>query len=95
MEETQNEIELIITKAYFDNELALKKYNFAKKMFNSKKKSFDNTEQKYFAGTVSFYDYKLSKTELYNATNELIQAKYEYLLKSVILNFYIDKNSFF
>ncbi|MBN2892397.1 MAG: TolC family protein [Bacteroidales bacterium] len=95
LEITKNEITEIITKAYYEAELAFKKYVFSEKMYKAQKLSYENAKQKYNAGTISFFDFRLSKAELYNVNSEMVQAKYDYLFKTLVLDFYMDKKAFF
>ncbi len=45
-------------------------------------------EQKFNVGLVTPVEYNQSKTSLLNAQSEMAQAKYEYVFKTKVLDFY-------
>jgi outer membrane protein len=77
-----------IQKAYTDAIAALKKYNSSLKAVASSEESFRYTEQKFNVGMVTSVDYNASKTQLLNAQADMSQAKYEYIFKTKVLDFY-------
>jgi outer membrane protein len=77
-----------IQKAYTDAVAALKKYNASLKAVASSEESFRYTEQKFNVGMVTSVDYNASKTQLLNAQSDMSQAKYEYIFKTKVLDFY-------
>lgn len=78
-----------IQQAYSDATAALKKYYATQKSVESLTESFRYTQEKFNAGLLNSIDFNLSKKNLSNAQSELLIAKYEYVFKSNILNFYI------
>ena len=91
LEITKNNIRKIIKQAYFDAEASLKKYIASKKYFESLSESFKNTEQKYNLGMLNTVDYNIAKKDLIKAESELVQAKYDYIFKITVLDFYMGK----
>jgi outer membrane protein len=77
-----------IQKAYTDAVAALKKFNVSKKAVASTEESFRYTEQKFNVGMITPVDYNASKTQLLNAQSDMSQAKYEYIFKTKVLDFY-------
>jgi len=77
-----------IQKAYTDAVASLKKYNASLKAVASSEESFRYTEQKFNVGMVTSVDYNASKTQLLNAQADMSQAKYEYIFKTKVLDFY-------
>jgi outer membrane protein len=77
-----------IQKAYTDAVAALKKYNASLKAVASSEESFRYTEQKFNVGMVTSVDYNVAKTQLLNAQADMSQAKYEYIFKTKVLDFY-------
>lgn len=55
---------------------------------NAYREAFRYTEKRYEVGMVNVVDYQVSKTELLNAESDYLQAKYTFLLRSKILDFY-------
>ena len=64
------------------------KYNSTIKAVTSSEESFRYTEQKFNVGMVTSVDYNASKTQLLNAQSEMSQAKYEFIFKTKVLDFY-------
>jgi outer membrane protein len=77
-----------IQKAYTDAVASLKKYNSSVKAVASSEESFRYTEQKFNVGMVTSVDYNASKTQLLNAQSDMAQAKYEFIFKTKVLDFY-------
>jgi outer membrane protein len=88
LEGTKKQLYKNIQKAYTDAVSALKKYNASLKAVASSEESFRYTEQKFNVGMVTSVDYNASKTQLLNAQADMSQAKYEYIFKTKVLDFY-------
>jgi outer membrane protein len=88
LEGTKKQLYKNIQKAYSDAVAALKKYNASLKAVASSEESFRYTEQKFNVGMVTSVDYNASKTQLLNAQADMSQAKYEYIFKTKVLDFY-------
>nr|MDA3780698.1 TolC family protein [Bacteroidales bacterium] len=84
----KNQVLKDVQQAYADATAALKKYYAAEKSVESFKESFRYTQQKFNVGMLNSTDYNNSKNQLAKAKSELLQAKYEYIFKKNILNFY-------
>jgi outer membrane protein len=77
-----------IQQAYADAVASLKKYSASVKAVSSMEESFRYTEQKFNVGMVTPVDYNAAKTQLLNAQSDMSQAKYEYVFKTKVLDFY-------
>ncbi len=77
-----------IQQAYADAVAALKKYSASMKAVTSMEESFRYTEQKFDVGMVTPVDYNAAKTQLLNAQSDMSQAKYEFIFKTKVLDFY-------
>ena len=77
-----------IQQAYADATASYKKYLASEDAVNSFQESFKYTEQKYNVGLVNMVDYSVAKTDYTKAQSDLLQAKYEYILRTKILDFY-------
>jgi outer membrane protein len=53
--------------------------------------SFKYTEQKFNVGMVNTTDYNTAKNKMTKAQSDLLQAKYEYVFKAKVLDFYQGK----
>ncbi len=73
----------------FTNALAsFNRFESTEKAVNSMKEAFRYTEEKFNVGMVNTVDYNISKSQLTNAQSDLLQAKYEYIFRTKILDFY-------
>jgi outer membrane protein len=88
LEGTKKTLYKNIQQAYADAVAALKKYNASNKAVTSSEESFRYTEQKFNVGLVTPVDYNAGKTQLLNAQSDLAQAKYEFIFKTKVLDFY-------
>jgi len=91
LESTKNNLYKDIQSARSDALSAWKKYEAAKKTVKSMEESFKYTKQKFEVGLVNSVEYNTAKNKLTNAKSDLLQAKYEYIFKTRILDFYQGK----
>lgn len=77
-----------IQQAYADALASYKKYLASEEAVESYKESFRYTEKKFNVGLVNSVDYNVAKTDFTRAQSDLLQAKYEYILRTKILDFY-------
>ncbi len=78
-----------IQQAWADASNAMKKYVSASEAVKSYEESFEYTQKKYDVGLVTSIDFNTAKNELTRSQSELLQAKYEYILRTKILDFYM------
>lgn len=89
LEQKKRTLQKTIEQAYADAVAALQKYNSADQKVQAQEESFSYTEQKFDVGLVTSYDYNNSKKDLTSAQSELLQAKYDFIFKTTILDFYM------
>ena len=77
-----------IQQSYADALGALKKYRATEKALVSMEESFKYTQEKYQVGLVNAVDFNVAKNQLSRTQSDLLQAKYNYIFKTNILNFY-------
>lgn len=85
----KNELRKNIEQKYHDAIAAYKIYNASKISVESLSESFKYTEEKFNVGMVTSVDYSISKMKLTQAQSELLRAKYDYIFKTKILDFYM------
>lgn len=88
---TKNTLRRAIEQAYIDTKSALKRYEASKKSVESSTLAFDFAKTRFDAGVINQVDYLTAKNRLLNAESNLLQAKYDYLFRSKILDFYRGK----
>ncbi len=77
-----------IETAHTEAVAALKRFHAAEKSVNSLKLSFEYTQKRFDVGAVNSFDFNNEKNRLSNAESELLQAKYEYIFRTKVLDFY-------
>ncbi|HNW90047.1 MAG TPA: TolC family protein [Bacteroidales bacterium] len=91
LQHTKNQLFKTIQQAYADARAALNKYNASLKSVDALTESFSYTQKKFDVGMVNSLDYNDAKNKLTKATSELLQAKYEYVFRIKVLDFYQGK----
>ncbi len=77
-----------IEQAYANALASLNRYISTEKAVVSMEEAFRYVEEKYNVGMVNSVDYNLQKNQLTAAQSQLLQAKYEYIFRTKILDFY-------
>jgi len=88
LETERNNLYKDIQQAYADAVAAQKKYLATQQALVSMEESFMYTEQKFEVGLVNTVDYNTEKNRLTRTQSDLLQAKYDYIFKMKILDFY-------
>jgi len=88
---TEQNLYKTIAQAYANSKAALNKYNATKLSVEASEQSFFYAQQKYNVGAISTFDYNNAKTRLQSAQSNLVQAKYDYVFKLKVLDFYQGK----
>lgn len=77
-----------IQQAHADAIAALEKYYSSIETVESREEAFNYSQQKFNVGLTNSVDYNIAKNNLTRARSDLLQAKYEFIFKSMILDFY-------
>jgi outer membrane protein len=77
-----------IQKAHADAAAAFEQYNSANEAVIANEELFKYNQQKYDVGMISSVDFNIVKNTLTKAKSDLIQAKYLYIFKIKVLDFY-------
>ena len=88
LQQAENQLRKQIEQANADALAAHKKYLASQKSVQALSESFRYTEEKYNVELVSTYEYNDAKNRLFQAEADLLQAKYDYIFKIKILDFY-------
>ncbi|MBC7693855.1 MAG: TolC family protein [Burkholderiales bacterium] len=80
-----------IAQAYANARAALNKYNASKLAVEASEQSFFYAQQKFNVGAISTFDFNNAKTRSQNAQGNLVQAKYDYVFKLKVLDYYQGK----
>ncbi len=88
LETQKNNLYKDIQQSYADAVAARKRYLSAQEAVTSMKESFKYTENKFEVGLINTVDYTTDKNRLTATQSDLLQAKYDYIFKMKILDFY-------
>lgn len=78
-----------IEQAFADAVAALQKYNSSGDRVKAQREAFNYAEQKFNVGVMTAIDYNTSKKDLVKSESELLQAKFDFIFKTTILDFYV------
>ena len=87
--ETRNVLRQNVERAYTDARAAAKVLDAAEKQVGALEESFRATEKSYNLGAVNFVDYQVSSNNLFKAKSDLVRAKYDFIFKIKVLDFYL------
>jgi len=88
LQNTKNLLRKDIEQSYTNALAAFKRYIANQKTVVSSKEAFRYTEEKFNVGMINSVEYNQSKNNLTKAQSDLLQAKYEYIFRTKILDFY-------
>ena len=91
LEQAKVDLESNIQRAFTDAKAALKTYVSSQKSVAARQLSFDNAQERYNIGALNTLDLEQNRTQLVNAQSTLIRAKYDFLFKTKVLDFYLGK----
>jgi outer membrane protein len=77
-----------IQKARTDAIAALENFNSRQDAVLASEEAFKYSQQKYDVGTISSVDYNIAKNNLIKSKSDLLQAKYQFVFKVKVLDFY-------
>jgi outer membrane protein len=88
LQQRKNTLYKEISQAHADATGALKKYAATQKAHEALNESFSNIDKKFNVGAANSLDYNTAKNKLSQSESELLQAKYQFIFKTKVLDFY-------
>lgn len=88
----QNQIRQTVEQAYYSMVNAAKRYDATSRQIESLELSFKAAELRFNAGAINATEYNIAKNNLDRSRASLIQAKYEFLFRTKILDFYQSRS---
>ena len=92
MEQAKLDLESNIQRAYTDAQAAFKAYGAAIKCLSAQELAFNNSKERYDIGAMTAFDLEQVRVQLINAQSSLINAKYDFVFKTKVLDFYMGKS---
>ncbi len=92
LEIEKNNLRKSIEQAYADALAAYQTYMARQKSLVSLREAFKYAQEKFNVGMVNSTDFDVAKVKLYNAESDMLAAKYDYIFKTKILDFYLGRS---
>jgi len=86
--ETKNFLRQTVETAYNNAQAAIKTYQSTEKQVKARDEAFRMTKQRYNLGAVNFVDYQVAENSLFQAQSDLLRAKYDFIFRKKVLDFY-------
>ena len=91
LEQAKLDLESNIQRAFTDAQAAFKAYNAAKKSLASQEFVFNSSNERYTLGNITAFDLEQARVQFINAQSSLINAKFDFIFKTKVLDFYMGK----
>ncbi|WP_462353940.1 TolC family protein [Alistipes timonensis] len=88
---TQKQLDKDVQQSLIDARTALQKYYSSEANVETNEESFRYVQQKLDVGAATYVDYQIALDNMMKAKSQLLQAKYEYIMRKQILNFYMGE----
>jgi outer membrane protein len=90
-EQTAQTLRQNVETSYNEAIASSKTYNSSLRQVQAREEAFRMMEQRYNAGAATSFEYQVSQNDLYRARTDLTRAKYDFILKKKVLDFYQGK----
>lgn len=80
-----------VETAYNEALASSKVYNASLRQVQAREEAFRMMDQRYNAGAANSFEFQVSQNDLYQARTDLTRAKYDFILKKKVLDFYQGK----
>ena len=92
LQQVQHNVNKNVYQAHLDAVSALKRYNAALKQTEAAKEVFKMAEERFELDDLTMLEYQDAKIKFSQAESELLQAKYEFVFKTKVLDFYLGND---
>ncbi len=89
--EQRNTLRQQIETAYADASAAAKSFAASTRQVEALEETFRSVENQYNLGAANFVDYQIASNNLFQARSDLVRAKYTFVFRKKILDFYQGK----
>jgi outer membrane protein len=87
-EQTKLDLENTVNQAYTDVKTFAKTYEAAQKSLNARRLAYQYAKERFEVGILNSFDFSQAQARLDNAEATVIRAKYDYIFRLKILEFY-------
>ncbi len=88
LENEKTLLEAKIERAYIDAETSLKTFEAAQKTLEAQQEAFRTAQERYNLGILTSYDFDQVREKLVQAQSAFVRAKYNYVFRTKLLDFY-------
>lgn len=88
LEQTKIDLKTSVNQAYNDAKGALKAFHAAEKTEIARQAAFDYAQERHEVGVINSFEFQQTKQLLESAESQVIRAKYDFIFKLKILEFY-------
>ncbi len=89
--EINNTLRQNVETSYTDAVAASKTYTSSRRQVSAREEAFRMTKQRFDIGAVPYVEYQVAENDLFQAKTDLVRAKYDFILKKKVLDFYQGK----
>lgn len=89
--EIDNTLRQNVETSYNQALAAAKTYSSSLKQVRAREEAFRMTKQRFDLGAVPYVEYQVAENDLFKAKSDLVRAKYDFILKKKVLDFYQGK----
>lgn len=90
-QDVRNQLRQVVETAYNDAVAASKTYQASQQQVAAREEAFRSIQARYSSGASNFFEYQLAESELFQARSDLSRAKYNFVFRKKILDFYQNK----
>ncbi len=91
VKETENTLRQSIETAYNDAAASARSYSSSVKQVNAQQEAYRMNKQRFEVGALNIIEYQVSENDLFRAKSDLTRAKYNFIFKKKVLDFYQGK----
>ena len=86
--EISNTLRQAVETAYNNAMAAGKTYSSTERQLKARDEAYRMAKQRYSLGAVNFVDYQLAENNLFQSQSDLLRAKYDFIFRKKVLDFY-------
>ena len=86
--ENENRLRQSVETAYNDAISSIKTYNSSQRQVAARDEAFRMTKLRFDNGAVNYVEYQVAENDLFQAQSDLLRAKYDFIFRKKVLDFY-------
>ena len=94
LDKAKLDLEANVQRAFTDAQAALRSYQASTASVQARELSFSNAQERYAIGALNSFELEQARLALINAKALSINAKYDFIFKTQVLDFYLGKSIF-